>query len=332
MSAAAAAAAAAAATVAKRFRIQYVSDLHLELQNPIPAFETLLKPCAPYLALAGDIGHPTEVRALFEWATTRWKHIFYVAGNHEYYDFARDPALQENIVQRKNQFQEIADSHPNIHFFSGKVGSFFCEEENVAVVGCTLWSLVDPAGLGWQTMNDYRRIRLFGKALIEPKHVSAIHQSEKAALEREIERWANRGASICVITHHLPSFHLVNPRWAGHAANECFASNSDALIRPPVRLWIYGHTHTASHHIINGVPVVSNARGYEGEHIGGWSKEAWMEIPYVDPQEAEEAYKAGTVSNACEGLMHRKQTCLDGGSSSNSSRFNSATSDDIVLM
>jgi predicted phosphodiesterase len=293
---------------AKRFRIQYVSDLHLELRNPIPAFETLLRPCAPYLALAGDIGHPTEIRSLFEWAAPRWKHIFYVAGNHEYYDFSNDPTHHENLVQRKRQLEQIADMFPNIHFFSGANRGFLCEEENVAIVGCTLWTAVDAAGTGWHLMNDYKRIRLMGKELIHPKHVSMIHANEKAQLAKEIEAWANRGASVCVITHHLPSFRLVHPRWTGHPANECFASNSDALIRAPVRLWIYGHTHSASHHVINGIPVVSNAYGYEGERVGGWSAEAWMEIPYVDPQEAEEAYKAG-LGGACGGLMHRKRTC-----------------------
>ena len=50
------------------FRIQYASDLHLELYVKPVSFESILKPVAPYLALAGDVGHPEQLKELFHWA------------------------------------------------------------------------------------------------------------------------------------------------------------------------------------------------------------------------------------------------------------------------
>lgn len=41
------------------FHIQYASDLHLEFGNRT-AFQSIIKPVAKYLALAGDVGRPDQ--------------------------------------------------------------------------------------------------------------------------------------------------------------------------------------------------------------------------------------------------------------------------------
>ncbi len=262
--------------LANRFRIQYTSDLHLEHYTNVPSFETFLKPVAPYLALAGDIGHPRQLQDLFDWAAPQWTHIFYVAGNHEYYG--------SSYEERWKELNDLVAAYPNIHFLHPS-SSFFCEEENVAIVGGTLWSEVSLAG-GWRSVADYRAI---SGATVES--LNALHRAEKRALDAEIIHWTNQGAQICVITHHLPSFRLIHPRFAMSTVNDCFASVSDALIRPPVRLWIYGHSHVCSHHRIQDVMCVANARGYEEDRVAGWRPDVWMEFPTMDPQEVEAAAK-----------------------------------------
>ena len=119
-------------------------------------FSTFLKPCAPYLALAGDIGHPTQLKALFEWAAPQWKHIFYIPGNHEYYG--------ADFEERQKELSAFA--YPNIHFLQS--GSFYCEEENVAVIGATLWTHASEEG-GWRSVSDYRHIRCKGSTFTKLK-------------------------------------------------------------------------------------------------------------------------------------------------------------------
>ena len=271
------------AAVPKKFRIQYASDLHLELYDTLPMFETFLKPCAPYLALAGDIGHPNHVGSLLEWVAPQWKHIFYTPGNHEYYG----GVLQE----REDALRQLTAAHENVHFLH-PADAFLLEEENVVVLGGTLWSDV-PRVSGWRKCNDYKRIqcgndrnpyRVF-------EHLNNLHKEHRQLLDNQIDVWADRGAEICVITHHLPSFQLIHPRFWESEVNPCFASTVDALLRPPVRIWIYGHSHACSHHVINGVLCVSNARGYEDERVPGWKPDVWMEFPTRDPQELEATMK-----------------------------------------
>ncbi len=272
------------ATTGKKFRIQYVSDLHLELYTVLPKFETLLKPVAPYLALAGDIGQPPQLKELFGWIAPQWKHIFYLPGNHEYYG--------GNLEEREQELRQLVSLYENIHFLHPS-SPFFCEEENVVVVGGTLWSEV-PRNSRWQKCNDYRYIRL-GNTLGNPEAVfeklNELHKEHRTLLEHQIDVWRNRGAEICVITHHLPSFQLIHPRFWGSDVNQCFASGADALLRSPVRLWIYGHSHTCSHQVLHGVLCVCNAKGYEGELVPGWRADVWMEFPVRDPQELEAAQK-----------------------------------------
>lgn len=266
----------------KSFRIQYTSDLHLELYKTLPPFTTFLKPCAPYLALVGDIGHPTQLKELFNWATRQpeWKRIFYVAGNHEFYGGYYEDRMLE--------IAEIAATFENVHFLHGASPSFFCEEENVAVIGSTLWSAVRRRD-ELKSISDYKQIRFHGQETFQA--LNELHNREKKILDAQIASWTDKGAVICVLTHYLPSFRLIHPRYVYSDLNDCFASMSDALLRPAVRLWIYGHSHCCSHQSIRDILCVCNARGYADEVVAGWKPDVWMGFGCVDPQEAEAAAK-----------------------------------------
>jgi hypothetical protein len=69
--------------------IQYVSDIHLEFHDKMNtgSLQPLLfvKPVAPYLVLAGDIGVPDlkGYSVFLQWCSENWNAVFLVAGNHE---------------------------------------------------------------------------------------------------------------------------------------------------------------------------------------------------------------------------------------------------------
>lgn len=71
-------------------KIQILSDLHLEVRRYTEdtLYHYNFPATAPHLALLGDIGCTQDPR-LFDWLDlqlTRFKLIFYIAGNHEPYD------------------------------------------------------------------------------------------------------------------------------------------------------------------------------------------------------------------------------------------------------
>jgi len=278
----------AGATARKLFRIQYVSDLHLEFYDKA-VFPLLVKPCARVLALAGDIGQPHQktFQSFMEYTSRHWDHVFYVAGNHEYYN-----ARKESMSEIQKSICNILAPYKNIHYLSPANPYFYFPDENIAIVGTTLWTHIpeemhkDAATF----MNDFRRIYREPSVTLTPAEISNIHKSEYDMLETQIDYWERRGANIVVLTHHMPSFRLISPRFAGHPLNCCFATPCEPLFRNFVRAWIYGHTHNASTGIVGSRTIAAvNARGYPDECVPGFMTEAWLEFPYT-PDEYNEIY------------------------------------------
>jgi predicted phosphodiesterase len=271
------------------FRVQYVSDLHLEFYDKL-AFPLLLKPAAKYLALAGDICQPHH--RLFEpfmrYVAGAYDQVFYIAGNHEYY---QDDKAKWKYVMPQNMFEIQASIHralkpfPNIHFLHHDAPSYYLVKENVAIVGSTLWSHIPPhkkteALLG---MNDFRHIALpngfpEGVRSLEPDDVNLFHEREKRALDHQIDYWSDMGADIVVITHHMPSHVFMSYMYKDYPLNCCFASNSEKMMRRNVRAWVYGHTHSTCSSVVNNVLCVANARGYPNQKILGYNPQMWLEI------------------------------------------------------
>jgi len=80
------------------FKFQLLSDIHLEFPSALehfPPFPVL----APYLFLVGDIGYPSkESYAKFLFAQSeRYKGVFILAGNHEYYKTIYQQAKRDII-------------------------------------------------------------------------------------------------------------------------------------------------------------------------------------------------------------------------------------------
>jgi predicted phosphodiesterase len=281
-------------TLRRMFRIQYVSDLHLEFYEKA-VFPQLVTPNARYLALAGDIGQPGSrvFHSFLSYVSGHWDRVFYVPGNHEYY--AKKPAskwkyqLPTPFHERHRHLREIVEAYKNIHFLDTASPSYFCEEENVAVVGSTLWSHVPDEHLvdAKLEMNDYSYIPVHtgsgtgcesGIRALHPDDTNLLHAEQRRVLAEQIERWRRRGADVCMITHHMPSTRLISPRYRGHHLNCCFASSCEDLMQPHVKAWIYGHTHNAAVTAIGKTITVCNARGYPNESVPGFGRDVFMEF------------------------------------------------------
>jgi hypothetical protein len=282
------------ATVQRRFRIQYVSDIHLEFYDKVP-FPLLVKPNARYLALAGDIGQPshTNYNAFLQYASANWDMVFYVPGNHEYYN--KHPAKKwkwvkpQTMEERDADIRDIVGQYANIHLLTPDSPSVHLEKENVAIVGSTLWSHIPTELHGdiRHRMNDYNYIAKEDGVAIEEKDINNLHDVHYNSLMNAIQYWAYQKVPVCVITHHMPSFKLVSPKYANDFVNCCFATNCEGLMMPHVKGWIYGHTHNVSSGMIKNVFTAVNSRGYPNESVCGFSPNAFMELNTSSSEEDE---------------------------------------------
>jgi hypothetical protein len=224
------------------FRIQYVSDLHLECYYKT-YLNKFVKPIGPYLALAGDIGQPTcpMWMPFFNYVSHHWKHVFYVTGTKEY----------DVPVSYNKQHMRIKDSlkpFPNVSLLDKTNPLVYLPKENVAIIGSTLWS-----------SNSF------------------LHEQEKIRLENNIDFWTYQKANIVMLTHHMPSYRLISPRYIQYN-NINYASNCESLLSSQVKAWIYGRTHNVSNIVINNTLAVVNARGYPLEQVPGFTTEAFIEL------------------------------------------------------
>lgn len=249
--------------------LQCASDLHLEFRT-IAKFQDLLRPVAPVLVLAGDIGRPDKpiYHEFLQYCSDNWSKVFLVAGNHEFYNDRAFKYWKYSqpmcVADRIALISQITDGFPNIHFMNRTK----IDWEGLTFLGTTLWS--DPRGSEMELstgMNDYRMINP-EKISLRPLNCNDVLQwwrRDYAWLDEEISAAV---LPTVVITHHVPSFSVIAPVFTGHRLTRGFASSCDDLIRYPVKVWISGHTHQAVRKFIGSTEMIVNPAGYPGEKTG----------------------------------------------------------------
>ena len=236
-------------------KIRYFSDLHLEFIKP-NEIELFLRKIPPGIdeicILAGDIGNPykTNYDIFMKFISKNFKKTFVIPGNHEYYN--KTKTIQETNDFMKNYFQKFN----NISFLNNNYEKY----NNYCFIGTTLWSKVTNPKYEINDMNripnfdyiEYNKLNMLSVAFLE----DTLHNNDNCV----------------IITHHIPSESLVDIKYKNKQMfqyNQWFYCNMDNLIetkKDKIKCWIYGHTHTPSNVIINGISFLCNPIGYPNEN------------------------------------------------------------------
>jgi len=240
---------------------QIISDIHVEFPRVVELLpREALEPAAPYLVLLGDIGYPTneKYKNLLLNATEKFKKVFVLAGNHEYYN------TEYNAC--KQLIRDICSEGDNL-IFMDKTSLLV---DGIRVLGTTLWSHIPPevAATIASGINDYHKIRVKDPNTGEVNRLTvaqsvAWFNDEVEWLKSEIALAKEEGEKVVVFTHHAPSTRgTSHPRFDGSPNNAAFSTNLEHLMGDPVVLWCFGHTHYSSDQVIKGTRLVSNQVGY----------------------------------------------------------------------
>jgi predicted phosphodiesterase len=233
--------------------IQVVSDLHGEGWQPHSKLWSVVTPKAPVAVVAGDI-HSRHFEDMLNEIATKFEKVIAVYGNHEFYH--RD-------ISWKCDKTLLA---PNVSVLDCDA----VEYDDVLFLGCTLWTDFDNAD--WFVMrsaqdgiNDFHAITdNNGGTKFTVRAALEKHYQEKAWLKMMIEQ--NRDKKIVIVTHFLPSYQCVHPKWKQGGTdmlNRYFSANCDDLIEMcEAKAWIHGHTHDVRELELCGVPVFCNPLGY----------------------------------------------------------------------
>jgi predicted MPP superfamily phosphohydrolase len=269
--------------------VHVASDLHVELQtrDAIKDARAYAWPLAPHedLFLAGDVGRVTDgsfLRALAHVAQ-RFRHVYVVLGNHEYYNSARRSmaeiesiaAAQVGVISNVTLLQR------------GRTTT----AEGVVVLGCTLWTpLLDAPCADVRAIeaavSDFKRIWVPSTSedvgtrgfhggstrRLCARDVDAFFRRDRDWLLKELHVVRERNERVIVLTHHGPHPLCNPPEYATSGLQAAFVCGSadDVPMSPDhVLVAISGHTHGRGDlRAPSGVRLVAHCQGYAGEHSG----------------------------------------------------------------
>jgi predicted phosphodiesterase len=272
-------------------KISICSDIHLEF-GPI---ELKNKDGADVLVLSGDIcvshdlyrfdetakelgtsfAKSDAYHSFFQNCCKEFKHVVYVAGNHEHYhgDYATTlKNLKENLGYLVNL--HVLDKESVIL-------------DDVPFFGGTLWTDMnkeDPVTLSHirGMMNDFRIVANSNKqvsyktsvqvlqaefrtrdAKFSPEDAVEDHKAYLTQLNVFLNTFGTQ--KVVVVGHHAPSKQSTHPRYAKEELmNGGYSSSLENLMldNPNIKLWTHGHTHEDFDYMIGSTRIVCNPRGY----------------------------------------------------------------------
>lgn len=219
----------------KTIKFQYFSDLHLEfLKSSLDILRLNIVKTAPNLILGGDIGYPhQDIYKLFiNLMSQTFDRVFVISGNHEYYN-----TDSETLDKIDEQIKTICSSFSNVHHLQNEIYSI--PDTNIVVFGTTLWSQIkkEEENNITRRLSDYYCIEGFNVDMCNKLHHQSV-QSLKEHLEKHPDK------KFIVVSHHLPSYSLIHPKYRGSGLCSGFATEVEIKDHERIVGWVAGHTHT----------------------------------------------------------------------------------------
>jgi hypothetical protein len=193
-----------------------------------------------------------------EFFSARFRAVFYVPGNHEFYR-AEAPDALERIRKRVAQHPRVTLLEPGV----------IARWRDHRVVGATLWFREGPDHPRLASMlSDFSEISEFVPWVYEQ------NRQHRAWLDEVVRE------GDVVVTHHLPSRRSVAPRYEGDPLNVFFVCDEERLIeeRRPA-LWVHGHTHESFRYPIGTTTVICNPLGYRDQENPAFDDGRWPRSP-----------------------------------------------------
>ena len=240
-----------------------MSDLHLEFYfDHGTRFLKTLVVAAPNLFLAGDIHvlrDTDRLTTMFDILCAKWERVFYVPGNHEYYD-----SEYKQVNQRLRAVEKV---YKNLTVL--RKGTVH-ECDGARILGDTMWFPFKAYGATLQNaMSDFGLIRGLTPAVYKQ------NSDWLTFLEDNLK------PGDVVMTHHMPLNACIAPAFKDSPLNPFFVCNCRYIIeeRKPA-IWLHGHGHSQLDFKWGSTRILANPRGYPGsKNIQAWDPIKIFEVP-----------------------------------------------------
>lgn len=253
-------------------KISYMSDLHLEFAPMVDL------PGGDVLLLAGDIFvvdllserrtdrrailHKEEAKYFMDEASSKYKNIYYIPGNHEHYHGEVESTIK-NVSNFLSSYDNLSVMNDNTIILN----------DEYALFGSTFWTdmrqnhpMVNMKAA--KGMNDFRMITHNGK-ILQPYETYEWNDISRKCLAYDVDNLYSKHKFI-VMTHHCPDLRSCDPKYGVDEINYAYCNTNleDFILdRPRITHWIHGHTHDSYDYTIGECRVLCNPRGYAKAHI-----------------------------------------------------------------
>lgn len=243
------------------------SDLHQEHKFGKFKINKTIDEENQILILAGDIAHMKDIingeyDNFFNELNHRFYKIFYIMGNHEYYEKFTfgDKKASDKIKNYFSKFEKvnILDRYSNP-----------VDVDGVLFVGATLFTDLNkmPPSLIEKSSNDFKLIKYVNEgrySKFKPNHWLREFNLDFSYIAKVVKN--NNDKKIVVITHHAvseKSFDFVEDPTSNYT--EFYRSKLDNFIKDNdnIIFWAYGHIHTKEDFYVGKTRIKSNPIGYE---------------------------------------------------------------------
>lgn len=239
--------------------IQVLSDIHSEMMTIDDAKVFCDKILTPSLTekqvdvvLAGDIGNPymDSYKYILEHCSSIYRRVFICTGNHEYYH-----SMSVDYIDY--QITKLCNLYDNVYFLNKQTYEF----DDIVILGCTLWTFIpnEFKHVVTESMNDYNYIPDFNVY-----EQNKLHEKHVNWLKSEIEQ-IKTNKKLIVVTHHLPTFKLIDDMYKNSNLNHAFANTDCDDLFKSVDYWVCGHTHIYANIVIDDCTLIVNPIGYPDE-------------------------------------------------------------------
>lgn len=227
-----------------RLRFLVLSDIHTNFHADLGKsfINSLPDKDIEGIIIAGDLENiPQNVKMLAK----KYKKIFFVAGNHDYY--------YREIQETKNMLIGLQKTYKQFSWLNNSSEKY----KGRTFVGSSLWyKWNEVAEKYMERLNDFTYI---------PNCAEFVKEEN----EKSVEFLKNNVSSgDIVITHHIPSKKIIDPQYRDNILNCYYYSDMDEIIKEKKpKCWIYGHTHTSYYGSLFDTQMFCNPHGYLGyEH------------------------------------------------------------------
>ena len=257
---------------------QILSDLYLNHESQYLTFHIPVS--APYLILAGNVGHLSDYDAYLSFLIRRcnlYDKVYLVLGALEFHGLTHNEGIQ--LAQHMQEETAVRGKLQILYRTRAVVPG-----TNITLLGCTLWSQIPQAAetavlkkvpefdanegiRGW-TISDHNEEHVQDLVWLqaEVNDAKALAGTDAASTSTP---------QLVIVSSFTPDLHHTLPPWQVHSPWSS-AHGTDLLNGDHwngVRYWVHGSTGRTGKAKRFGIKVVSNQRGRVGEEEKGVLKD-----------------------------------------------------------